>query len=111
MAAGDLPCNAMTTETSKALEVVFTLLLDGGTRVTHTYDLSGEQSVGDEMALGVTKMLVKSLGGKGGLVFLEHPVAVYRSDRLLGFDINVKGSGDLADTALELEKKLSFVRS
>jgi len=103
--------NAMTTETSKELEVVFTLLLDGGTRATHTYDLSGEQSGGAEMALGVSKMLVKSLGGKGVLVFLEHPVAVYRSDRLLGFDINVKGTGGLADTALELEKKLSFVRS
>lgn len=101
----------MTTETNEALEVVFTLFLDGGTRATHTYDLSGEQSGAYEMALGVTKMLVRSLGGKGSLVFLEHPVAVYRSDRLLGFDINVKGSGHLVDTAQELEKKLSFVRS
>ncbi len=90
---------------------MFTLLLDGGTRAAHTYDLSDEQSRADEMALGVTKMLVRSLGGKGALVFLEHPVAVYRADRLLGFDISVKGLGDLVDTAAELEKKLSFVRS
>jgi len=101
----------MTTETGKALEVVFTLHLDGGGLATHSYDLSGEQSHADEMALGVTKMLVRSLGGKGALVFMEHPVAVYRSDRLLGFDINVKGSGDLVDAAAELEKRLSFVRS
>jgi len=101
----------MATETSEALEVVFTLHLDGGTRATHTYDLSGEQSNADEMALGVTKMLVRSLGGKPALVFLEHPVAVYRSDRLLGFNVTVKGSGDLVNTATELEKKLSFVRS
>lgn len=101
----------MTTEKSEALEVVFTLHLDGGTSVWHAYDLSAEQSHASDLAVGVAKMLVRSLGGKPALVFLEHPVAVYRTDRLLGFDITVKGSGDLVNTAAELEKELSFVRS
>jgi len=101
----------MTTESGNSLEVVFTLHLEGGRLASHSYDLSGEQAHADELALGVTKMLVRSLGPKSALVFLEHPVAVYRADRLVGFDVSVKGSGDLVDSAAELEKKLSFVRS
>ena len=108
--AADSGRNWVDLVTDGTVLATFTLYLDEGIEVAHRYNVPPGGPQSRELLEGVAKMLLRALSGKPALVYLEHPIGVYRSDRILGYTVRVSGEGPGERVASELEEQLSFLR-
>jgi len=92
-------------------KAIFTVILNNGERVSHTYDIPSDDKKINEFADRMTEMISNSMKKqKNWLCWFENPLICYNIDNVLGIQTDTLESEELNEIIKKSYRKAGFVK-
>lgn len=92
-------------------KAIFTVILNNGERISHTYDIPSDDKKLKEFADKITDMISNAMKKqKNWLCWFENPLICYNIDNVLGIQTDILESEELNEIIKKSYRKLGFAK-
>jgi len=92
-------------------KAIYTVILNNGEKINHTYDIPLDNDEAEKLADSITKMIVNAMKyGKNWLFWFDNPLICYNIDNVSGICVDTLESEEVHEIIKKSQEKLGFVK-